>query len=71
MLVLILDRTAAIERIVALATEPRVPAEFMLSAAPRAAFDFVTLGPVPYVERAVPQREPALAGARYVAPEWC
>ena len=70
MLVLILDRTAAIERIVALATEPRVPEQFMLAAAPRAWFDLVAPEPAPRVDRIVPQREPALAGARYVAPEW-
>lgn len=70
MLVLILDRTAAIERIVALATEPRVPEQFMLSPATRVSFDLVARGPASYVDRVAPQRELALTGARYVAPEW-
>ena len=70
MLVLILDRTVAIERIVALATEPRVPEQFMLPAMPHARFDFLTPNLAPYIDGAAPYREPALAGARYVAPEW-
>jgi hypothetical protein len=71
MLVLILDRTAAIERIVALATEPRVPEQFMLGmpADPWRMLDLVMPALVSHPDVAR-QREPVLAGARHVGPAW-
>ena len=73
-LVLILDRTAAIERIVAHATDPRVPEQFMLRVpadppaaafVPRAAAAVASPAPL-----AADEREPSMAGAYHVVPLW-
>lgn len=72
MLVLILDRTAAIERIVTLATEPPVPEQFMLRAPVDDRGASHPMWSAPLVIRTLDVRdlEPVLTSAYHVGPLW-